>query len=249
MLAMKIRSGRDQQPVTSRQLAIPGFRAFVVIRVRGLEGVEAARGQTRDAIILRTDTGMRDGCETARRMKQCDDGLGRSAAARHVRRAVEFEIALERFIAGANVAGRYERVGDLRAAYAAAAGGRLDDRPGVNRRSKAREPIAHLLHTPYAVGPLSREKRFQLGSIDVDEVSKHVDVAPGIDRTDFDARHEIDPCVVCGRTGLPDTRNGIVVGDADSGKARRASGANEVRRRQCAVGRGGVKMEIDHAER
>jgi hypothetical protein len=67
-----------------------------------------------------------------------------------------------------------------------------------------------------------------------------VDVAALVDRADLDAGNELDArrARLAGGRVAPGGR--VVIGDADSRKARSAGLSNELRRRQDAVGGGGV---------
>jgi hypothetical protein len=74
-----------------------------------------------------------------------------------------------------------------------------------------------------------------------------MDVAAGGDRADLDPRHELDAGVAGGGASGVTAGGGVVIGDAENGKARSAGLENELRRRQRAVGSGRVQMKVDQA--
>ena len=89
------------------------------------------------------------------------------------------------------------------------------------------------------------QKRSQDRRLDMDEVAERVDVEAVPDRGDFDARDELDSGggACSGRDAA--RRDGVVVGDAQHVDARRFRTRDEIGRRQSAVGRGRVCVEID----
>jgi hypothetical protein len=72
-----------------------------------------------------------------------------------------------------------------------------------------------------------------------------MDVAPGGDGADLDAGDEPEAGVARRGPGGVAAAGGVVVGDADDGEARAAGAGNELRRRERAVGGGGMKMKVD----
>src|SRR5204863_6302280 len=72
-----------------------------------------------------------------------------------------------------------------------------------------------------------------------------VDVAAAGHRADLDAWNELDAGVT---RHVPDgiaAGGRVVIGDADDGQARGTGLENELRRRERAVGGGGMKMKVD----
>lgn len=93
------------------------------------------------------------------------------------------------------------------------------------------------------------EERSQRRTRRIDEIAEHVHVTAVGDGADLDATHQLHPGVPGGDPSFFETSGRVVVGDAENGKARSAGLEDELRRRQCAVGGGRVKVKVYQVRR
>ena len=177
-----------------------------------------------------------------------DDLVGRRAAARHEGGRPGADEPIEGVVPIPRETRRHERARRsagrpmLRPAFANADASSASMSIGVAERA---QPLRDLPHPPDPIGALRLQERRQPGVGRVDEIAQHVHVAALFDGRDLDAVHE--PHAVASRLGsrLGEPRHRIVVGDADHRQAGCGRARDEDRRRQRAVGCGGVEMEID----
>ena len=183
-----------------------------------------------------------------------DDGrhlADRRTAAGYECRAALRDEAVERVAAIRRVSGRDERIGDVRPSDGAAAAGRhAAQQPfTVERHAELRQPRDHRLDAAAPVFALSIEEDDEGRVIGIDEVAEDVDVTPAFDRGDLDPGDESHTVLRGGSGRLGQAGGGVVVGEADDREPEAGGPRHQRLRRQSAVGRGRMEVEIDHEVR
>jgi len=146
------------------------------------------------------------------------------------------------------VSGLQQRDRDLGSSHAPPSRGIVQNWIRVDRTAKCRQAIAHLVNAPTAIGALAIQERLQRGGCRVQEVAEHVHVAPLLDGRHLDAGDELDAGVTRHGSCGVDTCGGVVIGDADDGKARSAGLFHELWRRERAVRRRRMQVQVDQKQ-
>ena len=247
-VAMKIRTTGAQAAAAVGQRGVLRHRLGRVVRVIHLDRIEPGGEQFFDAAITQPGAArVRQRDQPSGSVHDSDDDLRRCPVAGDECWTAGAEPTLERFPAACHVTGSNHRVGDLRPADRSTArhgGGR--HRCDINRHSELTEAANDSFDTSYPRLPLHGEEILQLPVIDVKEVAEHVNVPARFDGRDFDAWHCLDPVSASGIRHLTAGLDRVVIGDGEHRHAIGGSQIDERRRRQTAVGRSRVKVEIDH---
>ena len=176
-------------------VAVPLDRFRVVIRVIGLDRIEArlhVRGNTRIDVRL---PGVRKRSKTARDMYDVDHLAGRRAASWNERGTAGCQPSIERLASVGDISGGDHRSRDLRPPHGTSAWlPRLQqDRSDINRHPKLREAQAERFDAGDPLRTLLRKERRQSAVAWIDEVPKHVYVAAiAFDGSNFDPGNRFD---------------------------------------------------------
>jgi hypothetical protein len=221
-VAVKIRPPGYEKAKLAGERAVFRLGGDVVFGMPRLEGVESHRNERRDQFVMMPQSGMRQRCEAAGVVHDADDLRGICAEARHIGGRTGFEEAIECLVDRAHVAGVQKRDGNLGAPDAFSARGGVENGIHINGTPERSEPGAHLADAPQPVVALMEQESLQGRRLGIDEVPEDVEVAAVLHGADLDPGDQLDAFSACGAGGGGEAARGVVVGDAENGKARSA---------------------------
>ena len=215
-VAVIIRSPGHGEPVHGGKVTVTVLGLVVVITVADFERLQSRGRKPGDEVVHRGQSRMGHRDQSSGVAGNSENRFGRRAAAGHERRPTDPKEARERIVAIARVPGAHERIGELRAADAAA--GLRSQWFHVDGIAQSGQTIPDLSHALEALSPLRVQELPQHVALGIDEVRQHVDVAAILDGRNLDAGYQSQAEPPCGVIRLRQPRTRVVIGDADRPK-------------------------------